>query len=204
MALIFICVGLIQGIQIGNKFGSKWAIIGGIAGLLIGIILFLLLISATILIYKPFEIFKKLWRPDLPICENGKCVGYESYKICKTPDETIKNMEGFSPISYLCNCGNLYASRRGKRGQWHWMRILPDGSVQPYLKHSVYGRWKPDESEQTSPDMIKTDISNRSVSVKDVERYLHQSQKAIAGHVIFTLVTLIAAFIIWNTWNAMV
>lgn len=198
MAVIFLSFGFLKGIQIGREYGLAWAIIGGIVGPVVGIVLTVALVLVIALIYEPFNIFGRWWRPHPPICENGKCVGYESYEICGIPDDIQKTCEGFSPISYRCGCGNLYGSKRGLRGQRQWVRIFPDGSHQPYLKHSAYGRWKSDDAAQSSSAIGGSGIKYKSISKKDLEKCLHQSKRAMVGHVIVTLVTVIAAFVVWK------
>ncbi|MHC4103641.1 MAG: hypothetical protein ACYSR9_01775 [Planctomycetota bacterium] len=199
--MIFIIFGFMKGIQIGREYGLIWAIIGGIAGPVVGIVLTIILVFSIVLIIEPFVILGSWWRPEPPVCENGKCVGYESYEICDTPDDVQRNHEGFSPISYRCGCGNLYGSKRGLRGQWQWVRILPDGSYQPYLKHSAYGRWKSDDVAQSTSAVDGFGIEDRSISKKDLEKYFHQSKKSMVGHVVFTLATIIVAFVVWKIWS---
>lgn len=40
-----------------------------------------------------------------------------------------------------------------------------------------------------------------SISKKDLEKYLYQSKKAMTGHAVFTLVTIILALVVWKIWS---
>jgi len=37
--------------------------------------------------------------------------------------------------------------------------------------------------------------------MKDLEKNLVQSKKAVVGHIVFLLMTVIAAFIVWVIWS---
>jgi hypothetical protein len=200
LVMLFAITGFLKGIKIGYEFGLIWSVVGGLVGLIAGIIASIILVLLMLLIQRPYEILQKWWRPYPPVCENGTCRGYDSYELCKTPEETRKSAKHISPISYRCKCGNLYAG--GTQSLCNqWVRILSDGRIQPYLKHRWYGRWRTDVSEQEKTITQSSDIGDRSISKKDLEKYLRLSQKLIIGHAVFTLITIIIALAIWRIWD---
>jgi hypothetical protein len=146
MIISFMIAGLLKGVKIGNEFGVIGAIIGAVVGSIAGLVAALALILLIVLIYRPYEAFWKWWRPYPPVCENGTCVGYEAYETMKTPDEVRVNASDISPVCYRCKCGNHYGG--GTKTLWNrWVRIMPDGTTRPYLKHRSFGRWKPDRED---------------------------------------------------------
>ena len=95
-------------------------------------LLFVYLIIGFLNLY--FYLWHK-WQPLRPICKNGKCKS-DDYK-------WVTSIGDFHPV-FICSCGNIYIQNGGC-----FIELLPDGKSKPYMIHSLFGRWKKDNSIKT-------------------------------------------------------
>lgn len=112
-------------------FGNKFGLLGGIIGFPLGLILAFLIIYILNILMDLWYV----WRPLRPICKNGKCKSND-YK-------WVTRIEDFCPV-FICSCGDLYL----KNGSL-FIELLSDGSSEPYMSHSFFGRWKKDHTKRT-------------------------------------------------------
>ena len=119
------------------------AVGGFLAGAIVAIVLMILFIYTIDLIKK----LSAWWRPFPPVCQDASC-NSKSYESCKTPLEVRKHVDGVSYHAYRCRCGNLYATIGCLSLKTQWVRILTDNTVEPCLRHGLFGRWKPDTSDK--------------------------------------------------------
>ena len=200
-AFILVVAGLYTGFQIGYQAGLGWAVLGSLIGLLLGVLLTVTMILACAYTFYSWDMIRQWWRPYPPVCENGICRGHVSYTMCNTPEGIRKQYKGFSPIAYQCKCGHLYAGRCAN-GRWHWVRIYPDNTFQAYLKRNRWGRWQAaDHAEAHELNHNGFKVKDLSVSKEDLEKYLRQSGKAVKGHIVFILITLVIAIAVRLIWN---
>lgn len=71
-----------------------------------------------------------------PICKNGECsFDNKDYKFLgfKSKNKRI----------WRCKCGQDYLEYKR-----YFKEILPDGSLKPYMKKDIMGRWKLDISQE--------------------------------------------------------
>jgi len=145
LVLIGAIVGLFYGIVIGAKYGVAAKIAGAIVGMMLGGLSVVLAGFIVALILEPFDRLWRWWRPYPPVCENGTCVGYESFESVKLEEHVVEKTAGLSWLGWRCNCGNFYGG--GYEFPFHnrWVRVLPNGKIRPYLIHRFLGRWYPDD-----------------------------------------------------------
>lgn len=178
--LIFIgaFVGFVYGIEIGSDYGIWGKVIGGITGPIVVVVAAL---SATWLLFlvvvEPIDRFNRWWRPYPPVCENGCCESYSDYQSYTIPEDVVKRVKGMAHYGNRCRCGNIYAGGCDSPMLNRWVRVLPNGEVRPYLKHVVFGRWKPDEGE--------------IVVVKKEDSETHRTPLILPGWIIPVFMTLI-------------
>jgi hypothetical protein len=141
--LIFALVVAIRSMRFASQYGPWWALLGTIIGFFAGIIGAIALALLLTLICQTIAKFSIWWRPFPPVCENGSC-HIKDYNSTETPLSVRKYVEGILYHAYRCKCGNLYTQIDSLGLRTRWVRILPDNTVQPYLKHYIFGRWKPD------------------------------------------------------------
>ena len=123
--LIFLCnllCGLFVGSWMAGRFGVAWSIPGIFLGFGCGIGFF-----KTITFF--FNIWYT-WRPLRPVCHYGTCKAKDYIWLKRTERGAI----------FRCNCGGEYL----KSGNY-FMKILPDGSLHPYMKFTIIRGWKPDD-----------------------------------------------------------
>lgn len=146
---IMICAmyGFSKVMRFASRYGPWGAVLGAVGGFLggavVGLILFFLFLCTIELIKK----FSAWWRLYPPVCEDASC-NSKSYESCKTPLAVRKHVDGISYHAYRCKCGNLYATIGSMSLNTLWVRILRDNTIQPCLRHGVFGRWKPDNSDK--------------------------------------------------------
>jgi len=187
--LIFAVIGSSIGKAFASQYGPWWSILGAVIGFLAGIIVAFALFALFILILDLIIKFGAWWRPNPPVCENGCCHSYD-YESTDTPLSARKHVEGISRHAYRCKCGNLYTKLGYMSLKTQWVRILSDNTVQPLLKHCVFGRWKPDTS-----DKIEIPVGNNEKQW-EVELYttknLTQNQQGIFISIIVPAILFIA------------
>lgn len=77
------------------------------------------------------------WHPFVPVCESGRCRSEKDYKLEITGTDW----------RYRCRCGHKYQRVRDpKSGSVWFLRCSSDNSLQPYLMHTRFGRWRVDQS----------------------------------------------------------
>jgi hypothetical protein len=70
--------------------------------------------------------------PPLPPCHSGKCRRSEDYSFQQFDD---------GKYGMVCKCGTRYRKQAPRV-----LQVLPDGSLQPYMKWKPFRGWKPDQS----------------------------------------------------------
>jgi hypothetical protein len=149
MVMLFAFGGLLLGAQLGWRLGGAYgslgrmgvAIGGGLGGLVAGIfggIGFVILGDAL-------EKSRLRRQPFPPPCENGCCRHEADFAKFEIPPEVLQSRRGMRARGYRCRCGNSYGSGYEDRLENKFFRILPDGAIRPYLKHGIWGPWKPDD-----------------------------------------------------------
>ena len=144
-ALLFLLLTLLAAL-VGSRFGSQYGTLGAVSGMLVGAVVGCLAGLLAAFVLELFDGFWSWWRPYPPVCENGTCVGPSSYESVMLPKEHVAAVAGLSPFGDRCKCGNLYTGGYAGGFRNRWVRILPDGTIRPYLKHVVFGRWRRDEA----------------------------------------------------------
>jgi len=133
--------------RFGSQYGPWGSVLGAVGGFLAGAIVAIALMTMFIYTIDLIKKFSAWWRPSLPVCENGSCRKW-NYKSTETPLLVRKHVKGTLYHAYRCNCGNLYTKLGCMSLKTQWVRILSDNTIQPYLKHYPFGRWKPDTSDK--------------------------------------------------------
>jgi hypothetical protein len=72
------------------------------------------------------------WRPILPICRCGRC-NHREYRYVESTDGNTGRIVRFS----CPQCGRIYELSRNQ-----FYEIAADGSIEPYMNHTKWGRWK--------------------------------------------------------------
>jgi hypothetical protein len=189
LVLVFLSMlaGLARGVEFGAAHGPLGRIAGGALGAAAGAVGALLAVLLIALICEPFERFWRWWRPSLPACENGTCRGYGDYKRCDIPPETRRKVQGLASSGWRCRCGNVYGGGCDYPLLNRFVRILPNGTVRPYLKHRLLGRWRPD---------------NRTTFPSPPAAGTHWTEKDLPGWLVplFTgvLCGAISLFVVWR------
>lgn len=137
--------GFLVGKELGSDYGLLGKVIGGIVGPIAGVAAALVATLLIALISEPFDRFWRWWRPYLPVCEDGTCSGRDGYRPCEIPEDVCKTVKGLCSRGNRCKCGNVYATGYDYPMRNRWVRVLPDGKIRPYLKHGLFGRWRPDD-----------------------------------------------------------
>ncbi|MHC4066070.1 MAG: hypothetical protein ACYSUQ_00775 [Planctomycetota bacterium] len=125
--LLFLLLGL--GLLIGAKYGNPLAGaaigFGVFAGCVVGV-----LGTATLFC---------LWQSEFPLCPAGKCRKGKDYEFLESTDRGQV---------YRCVCGTKYVheflNRRNTAARF--AILLEDGTTRAYMRHSSWGRWKPDRN----------------------------------------------------------
>ena len=125
LELSLFCLFIWTGFFCGSKLGAIYGTWGWIIGIPFGLL-------SSILFYAGFcgmiERYDEHF-PIRPVCRNGKCKAI-NYQLAYG-DEKI--------AIFYCLCGDKY-QRKGK----DFSIVLPDGSVQPYMRHEgIFRGWKP-------------------------------------------------------------
>lgn len=151
VTIVLLLLSVIVGMRYGVRWGAAWGIFGSIGG---GIVGFIAGVAFTVfvrflasLISPPFEAFRRWWRPYPPPCEHGTCTNLGQYHVERLRDEFHENRPDLSSIGWRCRCGGLYAGV----GATRWVRVLSEGTLEPYLVHRPFGRWRRDPAEQLPP-----------------------------------------------------
>jgi hypothetical protein len=144
---IFALAGARRGMLFACQYGYWWTLFGAVIGFLAGAIGAIVLLLLFVLICQLIAKFCVWYRSFPPVCENGSC-RVKDYKSTETPLLVRKHVKGILYHAYRCNCGNLYTKLGCMSLKTQWVRILSDNTVQPYLKHYLFGRWKPDTSNK--------------------------------------------------------
>jgi len=145
--LIFAMNGFSKGMRFASQYGPWGAILGAVGGFLAGAIVAIALMILFIYTIDLIKKFSAWWRPNPPACDNG-CCHSNDYESTETPLTVRKHVKGILYNAYRCNCGNLYTKLGYLSLKTQWVRILPDNTVQAYLKHYPFSRWKPDTSDK--------------------------------------------------------
>ena len=117
-----------------GAFTAHW--MGKTYGFLYGVLGFILGAALSIIIPRTLFYLVDKWRPVRPLCRKG---------ICKWDDYDVRGWdEDDERITILrCKCDIYYVKLGGRL-----MEILDDGSIKPFMKHSLLGRWKPDYNDK--------------------------------------------------------
>lgn len=103
--------------------------------LLLSVFNFALILLIIFFVFAMIGLLLISWQPDFPICSKGKCKRSWHYELLK---EKSGNGRGF----YKCRCGDIYINFHEKEEEF-FMIIEKDKQI-PYMKHSLFGRWKKD------------------------------------------------------------
>ena len=106
-----------------------------LAGALTG---FLLGLSPLVLLGLAYACWNG-WRPDRPRCRMGRC-GADDYEFLERRETPLAGGPMQSYL-YRCRCGDRYV-QRGRR----FVQIATDGTEQPFMAVSGWGRWSTDRS----------------------------------------------------------
>lgn len=165
-------LGAIWGGKIGAEYGPLGILPGVVAGtmawIVCGIVLYVVFALLVTLICWPFSKFWRWWRPYPPVCENGTCKGFQSYEYYHIPDEMRADKQWIACLGLRCECGNIYVGGIGYGVLNRWFRLLPDGTIRPYLKHRVLGRWQPDVQAEVIPPKEPTEKEFIKVMIKAI------------------------------------
>lgn len=135
-AIYFLVILLCGGIG-AAAFGRQWGWLFGIPGFILGLV-------AGFLFFKLLGLLSRawgVWKPLRPPCERGRC---------RSGDYEFVRVEERGAV-FKCRCGDEYLNP-----DWlplttrRFMRLLPDGSVRPYMKARPLCRWRK-EGENNSP-----------------------------------------------------
>ena len=170
--LVFALAGASRGMRFADQYGPWWSLLGAVIGFLAGAIAAILLAVVFGLICELTTRFWVWYRLFPPVCENGNCRKGD-YESAETPLSVRKHVKGASRHAYRCNCGNLYTKLGCISPTIQWVRILSDNAVQPYLKHYLFGRWKPDTSDRID---IPTDPTGKRW---EIELYTRKNLKPV-------------------------
>jgi len=125
IGILFILFGL--GYLVGRRYDHS------LMGVIIGVGSFILILGGYVLVL----FMEHCWQPMIPKCKNNKCRKDADFELLE-----IKS-EGWY---YQCRCGTKYLlKKRGQHGR-QFMELLSDGTTKPYMKHTRFGRWRPDSS----------------------------------------------------------
>jgi hypothetical protein len=130
-------IGLMRGLRFASQYGPWWALLGAVLGFIAGIVVAV-------------------------ARQNGTCRA-SHFESAETPLPVRKHVDGILYHAYRCKCGNLYTKIGCMSLKTQWVRILSDNTIQPYLKHRPFGRWKPDTSDRIE---IPPDHSQRSWEIE--------------------------------------
>ncbi len=166
MVLLLAFFGAVVGFFYGQDFGSRYGVFvglaGGVLGAVVGLLGTLLAAFLLLLVLWPLdtlvERLARWWRPYPPVCENGTCAAREAYTDCEIPQEVVKRVRGLCRTGYRCKCGNVYATGYDYGMQRRFLRVLPDGRIQPYVRFRVFGRWRADDGRgivEITPDYVE-------------------------------------------------
>lgn len=152
LEMAIVCIfflALFAGGYWGSEFARNYGVLAQLAGLVLGaVVMGALAIGARILLLvvvaEPFDKFARWWRPFPPPCENGTCRHQSDYERYELPPELVERWTGLARSGYRCRCGHVY----GCGCDWpllnRFVRVLPDGSLRPYLRYLPFGPWRPD------------------------------------------------------------
>lgn len=138
--------GLYWGIELGSAYGFLGRPIGGVLGAAAGVIGAVLVTLTIFVASEPFDRFWRWWRPYPPACENGTCAGQDDYSRCEIPEDVVRRVRSLARFGKRCRCGNIYGGGCDYPLLNRWVRVLPEGTVRPYLRHRPFGRWIRDET----------------------------------------------------------
>ncbi len=149
MVMLAALLGMLIGAERGGHFGASHGIVGrilggiggGIGGLVLGIVAGL----AYTLLLDAMQRWQLRRQPFPPPCENGCCTIDGDFERCDIPNEVVQSFEGMPSYGYRCRCGNVYGEGNESGLTVRCFRLLPDGTIRPYLRHGVFGSWKPDD-----------------------------------------------------------
>ncbi len=147
LLFISLIVGLRYGIRWGGSLGTLGAAVGGVIGVVAGVAFTVVAMLLAAWVSWRVVAFTCWWRPYPPPCERGTCIRPDQQRLEHLPEEIGETRPDLSCCGYRCQCGNLYAPL----GSTRWVRVLPDGTLEPYLVHRPFGRWRPDPAKELPP-----------------------------------------------------
>lgn len=111
-------------------YGGAWG--GRHGGRGIGMAVGLLAFLAATLFLAVIQTAWWYWRPPLPPCRSGQCRRPRDYTFLRRIDQGEL---------YQCRCGTSYVRDRSGR---RFLESGPEGISRPFMRHSRWGRWRPD------------------------------------------------------------
>ena len=191
--LAFALTGAVKGMRFASPHGPWWSLLGTVLGFIAGIIVAIVLVVLLILICQLISNFCKWYRPFPPRCPDQTC----RPNICEpveTPLRLRKHIEGIAHNAYRCKCGNLYSQIGHMTLNTRWVRILPDNTILPCLKHTIFCRWKADSSDEIE---IPADHDDTQYPI-DIctTKTLKPTQEAIVIFVVLSAIFSIALILV--------
>lgn len=145
-----VIAGVFTGVRLASSYGFAAQFVGALVGPIIAIVVaFVALLLLCTIILDPFDRLSRWWRPYPPTCENAVCTHSSGYALYDLPDDLVQRWKGLSRSGYQCRCGFVYAGGYESPLRSRWVRVMPDGTLRPYLRHRPFGRWQPDDHHAT-------------------------------------------------------
>jgi hypothetical protein len=149
MVMLAALLGMLIGAERGGHFGASHGIVGrilgGICGGIGGLVLGIVGGAGCLLLLDAVQRWQLRRQPFPPPCENGCCTNASDFERCDIPDKVVQSFEGMASYGYRCCCGNVYGEGNESGLTVRCFRLLPNGTIRPYLRHGIFGSWKPDD-----------------------------------------------------------
>lgn len=146
IAIVGIVIGLIIGFWASIDEGAWAAILGALRGAAIAYGGYFASMIALLTLFS----LGLLYRPFFPRCKAGRCrvTDYRHLYLDTEATGHHKRLQDSTEGRLVrCGCGTLYLdSLRDRR----FYLVLDDGSLVPYMRYSLFGRWQPDKGELPS------------------------------------------------------
>lgn len=129
ITVLFLVMLTLAGALVGSKHGHP------VLGTLLGLSIF----ATLAFCYIGFVLLVVFWQPPIPICGSGKCKRWKDYKIIK-----VDHGDWY----FQCNCNTKYILKKRNLHTKEFVELLSDGATRPYMYHTRFGRWKPEDEHK--------------------------------------------------------
>lgn len=145
LIVVFTMSGAITGAILGAKHGAIWGVGGFVLGGMAGFLLYVILMFPIVWIV--------MWFGLPACCADSKHDKHLLRRIRSTSEGTM----------WRCDCGKTYLETRARltRGR-RFLEVLPDATLRPYMRRSVFGRWRPDTEKRLRNDFTHEDDKSAS------------------------------------------